>query len=311
MFFFQVNLCFVFRDKIFSLSFRKIESNDLTIANLLYNADPRQSGNVTRRGSHPTIWTEIEMETEMKTEFEISPEIQEILDDLPPVVIKRGERTHPMFSQWSKMIEACSNPKDRAFPKFGGRGITVMHRWYTFSNFVEDMQAGFENEPSKPPMLRKNYLARRNLKAGFNLKNAYWAPRSEAVQVQSKTLFVDTPFGKQMTLRELEQYLKDHAGEPLPPTVKPPTYMVRQFNTEKEKWEPMPLTLDEIQPISLFELRRRQRLGKCLITPARPYGTKNERIREDSYEPPPPSIFKQPVQAPNVLEALSKMGGPT
>lgn len=43
------------------------------------------------------------------------------------------------FKSWSAMRQRCLNPKDDAFPKYGGRGIRVCNRWSSFKQFLEDM----------------------------------------------------------------------------------------------------------------------------------------------------------------------------
>lgn len=38
------------------------------------------------------------------------------------------------------MIARCYNPNTRAFPNYGGRGITVCARWrHSYENFLDDM----------------------------------------------------------------------------------------------------------------------------------------------------------------------------
>lgn len=45
-------------------------------------------------------------------------------------------RTH---STWTGLFKRCFNPIDRNFPDYGGRGITVCERWFSFEAFVADM----------------------------------------------------------------------------------------------------------------------------------------------------------------------------
>jgi hypothetical protein len=37
------------------------------------------------------------------------------------------------------MIQRCTNEKNPAWPRYGGRGITVCKRWRKFENFLADM----------------------------------------------------------------------------------------------------------------------------------------------------------------------------
>lgn len=37
------------------------------------------------------------------------------------------------------MLARCTNPNQRAWARYGGRGITVCERWQKFDNFLTDM----------------------------------------------------------------------------------------------------------------------------------------------------------------------------
>ena len=46
----------------------------------------------------------------------------------------------PEYAVWAAMIQRCSNPNDRGFKNFGGRGIMVCRRWLkSFTDFLADM----------------------------------------------------------------------------------------------------------------------------------------------------------------------------
>jgi len=45
----------------------------------------------------------------------------------------------PVYWSWGAMIQRCTNPKNPAFPEYGGRGIKVCERWRKFENFYADM----------------------------------------------------------------------------------------------------------------------------------------------------------------------------
>ncbi len=40
---------------------------------------------------------------------------------------------------WQHIIQRCTNPRDKGYSNYGGRGITVCKRWRKFENFLEDM----------------------------------------------------------------------------------------------------------------------------------------------------------------------------
>jgi hypothetical protein len=40
---------------------------------------------------------------------------------------------------WQSMIQRCTNPNAPDFSSYGGRGVRVCERWYSFDNFLADM----------------------------------------------------------------------------------------------------------------------------------------------------------------------------
>ncbi len=50
-----------------------------------------------------------------------------------------GLRAHPLYGVWNGMIQRCTNQNSKAFHRYGGRGIYVSARWYSFANFFADM----------------------------------------------------------------------------------------------------------------------------------------------------------------------------
>lgn len=75
---------------------------------------------------------------------------------------------------WYSMIRRCTNPKDKAWPGYGGRGITVCIRWTGkegFENFVVDMG---------PRPSRRYELDRYpNNDGNYEPDNCRWATKSQ------------------------------------------------------------------------------------------------------------------------------------
>lgn len=212
----------------------------------------------------------------------------DIDDELPPITYKRGDKSHPLFKQWHKMVLACSEPAHPQYHLFGGAipKITVAHRWYAFDNFKADMESSYENRPDVPTAVARRYLVRHNNRAGFNKNNCYWGLKAEAVIFQKKTKLVPVPFGpngseRTMTLRELEKYLKDHDGEDFPDR-RNYSLRVREWDALTNKMVTVTRLITTISPVRLTELRRRLQNGRDLIAPVRPYGPEADEARENA-----------------------------
>lgn len=59
-------------------------------------------------------------------------------------VTKHGAWNHPLFGVWSAMVRRCTNPKDKRYHRYGGRGIQVCDRWLDVNNFIADMTEGYK-----------------------------------------------------------------------------------------------------------------------------------------------------------------------
>lgn len=93
-----------------------------------------------------------------------------------------GMRKHGMYEKrvykiWSHMIGRTSNPNHRAYPEYGGVGITVDVDWKDFSSFYSDM--------GEPPTT-KHSLDRIDGTRGYCKENCRWAVASIQAKNQKK-----------------------------------------------------------------------------------------------------------------------------
>jgi hypothetical protein len=96
------------------------------------------------------------------------------------------------YRVWAAMIQRCTNPKDKNYARYGGRGITVCDEWRDFARFIADMGI-------RPSLVHS--IERKDNDKGYGPDNCRWATRQEQASNRATTIWV-TVDGRQVTLTE-------------------------------------------------------------------------------------------------------------
>jgi hypothetical protein len=98
------------------------------------------------------------------------------------------------YSIWNTMWQRCTNPRDRHFILYGGRGITVDQCWENFNKFMVDM---------KPRPSDKHSIDRKNNNLGYSKDNCHWVIQSVQIRNTRRNII--------LTHNGITQCLKDWA----------------------------------------------------------------------------------------------------
>lgn len=109
---------------------------------------------------------------------------------------KHGLSETSAYEVWHHMISRCTNPSDKSFDDYGGRGIRVCDRWKNVAAFVADM-----GEP--PPGMT---IERVKNDRGYEPDNCTWATRREQNNNSRRNITI-TFRGQTMTRAQWEQHL--------------------------------------------------------------------------------------------------------
>ncbi len=103
-----------------------------------------------------------------------------------------GLRWTPEYIVWRGMFSRCTNPNERAFHNYGGRGIVVCDRWYSFEAFWEDMGSRPSSDHS---------IDRIDVNGNYEPGNCRWATVKEQQRNKRNTVFVEVD-GEKISLAD-------------------------------------------------------------------------------------------------------------
>lgn len=81
-----------------------------------------------------------------------------------------------LYYIWNNIRHRCQNPNAKAYPSYGGRGITISSEWNDYQNFKRwAVSTGYD--PDAPA--RAQTIARIDINKGFSPDNCRWILRKQ------------------------------------------------------------------------------------------------------------------------------------
>ena len=141
-----------------------------------------------------------------------------------------GLESNKFYGTWSKMVHRCTNPKNKKYKDYGGRGIAICEEWLNIKNFVAwaesthpniegftldriDNDKGYSPENCRFVDKTTQAINRRIFKSntsgfvGIGLSGKRWSAR---VRIFNKDTRVGTYNTKEEAVQARDQYIIDN-----------------------------------------------------------------------------------------------------
>lgn len=63
------------------------------------------------------------------------------------IITKHGMCKHPLYNTWKSMKNRCTNPNDKDYDKYGGRGIEMNPKWIDVKVYIKDIEGNIGEKP--------------------------------------------------------------------------------------------------------------------------------------------------------------------
>ncbi len=111
--------------------------------------------------------------------------------------VRHGMTGSPEWVVWKGMIERCTDPNARSYPRYGGKGVKVCQEW------LDSFEAFYEHVGKRPSLAHT--LDRIENSKGYEPGNVRWATR----HTQSRNTSRNVRLNYQGRVQVLEDWAKE------------------------------------------------------------------------------------------------------